>query len=159
MKTLDNILKHPLYLKHKEKVKFMAVGVGNTVLDFLLYGVLANLVGLPAVVANTVSVTICIIVSFVLNTKFVWQSKKTMKKTLVPFFAVSIFSGWVIQGGGIWLVTSLLSGWWIFGTEWFSNLFAKAVACSVALVFNYLGYKYIFTDKKVSLKEASPKLS
>jgi putative flippase GtrA len=145
---VQKLLQHPIYLRHREKVKFMLVGGLNTGLDFVLYGLLANALGVWPVAANLLSVGVCMVASFGLNIKFVWRSQKTMRETVVPFLAVSGFSGWIVQSGGIWLITSLLGGWFV-GATWLLNLLAKAVAVAVALGCNYLGYRAIFRERRV----------
>ena len=61
---LKKLESHPLIKKHGEKIKFVLVGGFNTVLDFCLFGLLANIIGIPKELANIISTTICIIISF-----------------------------------------------------------------------------------------------
>ena len=93
---LKKLESHPLIKKHGEKIKFVLVGGFNTVLDFCLFGLLANIIGIPKELANIISTTICIIISFLLNYKFVWKSKKSKKETAPGFVIVSLFSAWVV---------------------------------------------------------------
>ncbi|MFV0484924.1 MAG: GtrA family protein [Candidatus Saccharimonadales bacterium] len=137
-KKLHNITEHPLYKKHGEKVKFLFVGGLNTVLDFLIYGLLANILGVYVIIANMISTLICMTASFFLNYNFVWKSKKSKRQTAPRFLAVSLISAWVIQSGIIWIATS------IFGTADLTNLIAKIIGIGCGMIFNFFGYKYIF---------------
>lgn len=135
---LYKVTEHPLYKKHSEKLKFLFVGGLNTVLDFLIYGLLANVFGIFVVIANMISTLICMTVSFFLNYNFVWKSKKTKLQTAPRFLLVSLISAWVIQSGIIWLATT------IFGTADLTNLIAKIIGIACGTIFNFFGYKYIF---------------
>ena len=125
-------------LKYKAEIKFVMVGGFNTVVDFVIYGLLTNLVGIEVVVANMISTAIVLTISFGLNYKFVWESKKSKRETAPKFVAVSLFSAWVIQSGVIWIVVSM------FGEGEMMNLVAKVVGIGAGTISNYLGYKYIF---------------
>ena len=116
----------------------MLVGGTNTLLDFVLYGLLANLVGLPAILANTISTAICMVLSFFLNYQFVWESKKSRLETAPRFLLMSLFSAWVVQNGIIWLVTAATGG-----TD-LMNLVAKVLGIAGGTLTNYFGYKWIF---------------
>ena len=132
------ILGHPLYLKHREKIKFALVGGFNFLLDLVIYGLLANVLGVQIVVANVISTSICIAMSFILNYRFVWKSKKGAKKTAPRFVAVSLFSAWVVQS----LTISVVAG--IFGEGDVINLVAKMLGVGLGMITNYFGYKLIF---------------
>ncbi|MDR3297919.1 MAG: GtrA family protein [Candidatus Nomurabacteria bacterium] len=132
------ITENSLYTKHSEKIKFLIVGGLNTVLDFLIFSLLANILTVPIIIANMASTLICMIVSFFLNYNFVWKSKKSKRQTAPRFLAVSLFSAWVIQSGVIWLITS------ITGASDITNLIAKVIGIICGMIFNYLGYKFIF---------------
>jgi len=132
------IQEHPLYMKHKEKVRFLLVGGINTLLDFTLYGLLVNLLGVFEIAANMISTTVCMTISFVLNYHFVWESKKSKRETAPRFAIISLFSAWVVQSGVIWIIVS------IFGHDDGVSLMAKVVGICAGTITNYLGYKYIF---------------
>jgi putative flippase GtrA len=135
-------LEHPLFIKHRELIKFVLVGFTNTAVDFLLYALLANAFGVWPVLANLVSVAIAMCVSFYLNMTFVWRSSKTIRETAPKFFAATIFTGWGVQGSVIWVLAGLLGS-----GEW-QNLAAKVSAVAIGLALNYLFYKIIFTGKR-----------
>ena len=128
--------------KHGEKIRYFVVGCFNTVLDFCIYGLLANIIGIPQILASIISTTICVSISFILNYKFVWRSSKSLKYTIVGFLVVSFFSAWVGQSIAINLTLLVL------GESWFTNLVAKAFGSLCGMVTNYLGYKYVFKTKK-----------
>ena len=137
-----------LSAKHGEKIRFLVVGGFNTVLDFAIFGVLANIVGIDKVVANIISTAICVTISFVLNYKFVWKSEKSIAATAVGFLAVSLFSAWVVQSLVITGVTAVI------GESSFAKLFAKACCSGTGMITNYFGYKFVFKKQPAEEKKA-----
>ena len=137
-KYLNKIRNWGLVQKHWTLLKFALVGGTNTLLDFVVYGILANAAGLPAIAANTISTSICMVISFFLNYQFVWESKKSRLETAPRFLLMSLFSAWVVQNGIIWLVTS------IAGDGEVINLAAKILGIVGGSVSNYFAYKLIF---------------
>lgn len=135
---IKELAQSSLVTKHKEKIKFGLVGGLNTALDFVIFGLLANVLGVFVVVANLVSTAICMVVSFGLNYKFVWRSKKSMRETAPQFVLVSLFSAWVVQSVTIWAIVG------IFGESDVMNLVAKVVGIGLGMICNYLGYKMVF---------------
>lgn len=143
---LKKLEKHPLVKKHGEKIKFVLVGGFNTVLDFCIFGLLANIIGIPKELANIISTTICISVSFILNYKYVWKSPKSKRETAPGFLIVSLFSAWVVQNIAINIATIPL------GENNITKLIGKAFGSICGMVSNYFGYKLVFRgrDKKAS---------
>lgn len=138
---LKNLKQHPLVKKHNEKIKFVLVGGFNTLLDFCIFGLLANIIGIPTLVANIISTTICITISFLLNYKYVWKSKKSKRETAPGFLIVSLFSAWVVQNIAINSVIFL------FGESGVVKLVGKAFGSVCGMISNYLGYKLVFRGK------------
>jgi putative flippase GtrA len=147
----DKISNHPLYKKHGDKIRFLLVGGLNTLLDLIIFAILANILNLDQILSNIISVSIVVIISFYLNYHFVWRSQKSKLKTAPQFIAVSLFTGYVIQSGTIYLLVKLLHDFWIFGSgilnipgEDLLNLFAKCCGIALALIVNFVAYRFIF---------------
>ena len=146
---LKKLKNQPLIKKHAEKIRFVLVGGFNTVLDFCIFGFLTNIAGLPKEVANIISTSICITISFVLNYKFVWKSKKNLYQTAPGFLIVSLFSAWVVQNLAINIVT------WIFQENSITKLVGKAFGSICGMISNYFGYKLVFRGKENKEKVTS----
>ena len=140
---LKKLNEHQLIKKHGEKIKFVLVGGFNTILDFCIYALLANIIGLPKEIANIISTSICIAVSFILNYKFVWKSKKSKKETAPGFLIVSLFSAWVVQNIAINAVTFIL------GENGVTKLIGKVFGSICGMISNYFGYKLVFRGKDI----------
>lgn len=138
---IKNLRQHPLVKKHNDKIKFVLVGGFNTVLDFCIFGTLANIFKLPIIVSNIISTTICTAISFLLNYKYVWRTKKSKRETAPGFLAVSLFTAWVVQNIAINSVVFL------FGDGAIAKLAGKAFGSACGMVSNYLGYKIVFRGK------------
>lgn len=138
---LKNLKQHPLVKKHDDKIRFVLVGGFNTVLDFCIFGLLANVFGLDVTIANIISTAICITISFILNYKYVWKSKKSKLETAPGFLIVSMFSAWVVQNITIHLVIIA------FGDSGIVKLIGKAFGSICGMISNYLGYKIVFRGK------------
>ena len=131
----------------KKPLKFVVIGVANTVLDFAIMNTLV-LFGVNAIVANTISTGIAMTFSFVMNKKWTFDSKSNnYVREIVLFFVFTLFGLWVIQNGIIWLLVHHAPHFGL-GDGLFLNV-AKLIASPVSLTWNYLTYdRFVFTNKK-----------
>jgi putative flippase GtrA len=124
-----------------QKVRFMAVGGFNTLLDFgLLFGLKA--LGLPAIPANVISTSAAFCFSFFANKKYTFKTTGTnVKREIILFVAITLFGLWVLQTLVISLVTGLL------GSSGFPDdvvlFIAKLCATAVSLTWNYVLYSRV----------------
>lgn len=131
--------------KHLTFSRFFVVGSFNTLLDFLLFFVFANLLHITPVAASLLSTSLTMCVSFYLNHHFVFQSGKKKRQTALQFFTVTAFNVWLVQSGVIALVIRLFSNVAVFHTHtWTLNMFAKLCGVTVSFILNFLMYRYIF---------------
>jgi len=136
-------------LRH-EKVRFAAVGAVNTGVDFGLLSLLALVIGWPILIANIVSTSSALAVSYILNKKTVFRSEGQGKTRQIVLFVVVTLTGlWVLQG----LVIALVG--WVLGTIAGQLggvevvLIGKIVATLASLTWNYLWYsKVVFPKQK-----------
>ena len=136
-----------------QQVRFLTIGAVNTALDFLMLNLLTLGLGLGVFVANTISVTIGICLSYGLNHTVVFRYPERMTvRRFLAFFAVTGFSSLVLQNVIILLFELL------FGTTFGHSLLflatddedrflalnvAKAVAVLVGLVWNFALYQMV----------------
>ena len=137
---MDQLLK-----KHAQKIRFLFVGGGLTVLDFALLFLL-TFAGMDKFIANYISTGISMVVSFFVNKSFTFKnSSKAVKRQFATFILVTITGLWAIQPIVIWIVTSSLTPY-ITSDE--VNLFiAKLIATIASLVWNYLLYSRLVFKK------------
>lgn len=133
-------------LINKKPLRFAIIGVANTGLDFLILNVLV-LIGLPEIVANTISTGIAMTFSFFMNKKWTFNSEsKNYAREIVLFVIFTLFGLWVIQNGIIWLIVNYLPH---FGLNDILLLnIAKLIASVFSLTWNYLTYdRFVFKSK------------
>ncbi len=141
-----------LYKKFEKEIKFVLTGGLNTVIDFILYNLMANFIGTAPVIANIISTSICIAISFYINSRFVWKTKKGMRETAPGFLAVSLFSAWIVQS----IAISVFLGIW--GDSTLVKALSKLFGSACGMVTNYFGYKIVFSvDFKKFLKKKDKK--
>ncbi len=143
---------------HKRVARFLIVGGFNTVLDFTMLNIMFVLLKFPLLVANTISVTIGISISYFLNHIVVFQEiKKPTLKGYAHFFLITGFSVLCIQNVIITLITHVylahsIRHVTIIGTLTLSTAivinFAKAIAVIVGMVWNFLLYKHVVFRRK-----------
>lgn len=132
---------------HK-KIRFIIVGFVNTLVDLLLYGLLVFL-GVGFWLANFISTSSGMAVSFSLNKNYTFQSKSKRHVRQVGFFLViTAFSMWVIQPVVIYLTRSPAAELFSFLPDTLVVLLPKCLATLVSLLWNYLWYNnYIFKQQ------------
>lgn len=131
------------------KVKFAAVGVINTVIDFAILNLLAHSVGLPRIPSNIVSASVAMVFSFFANRSVVFDSKEAdHKRQMLMFVIVTVSSVYLLQNAVIYVLADLWT-WplhtahdWLglLDREVFVTNSAKLVATGASLVWNFLFY-------------------
>lgn len=131
--------------------KFFVVGILNTGIDFAILNFLMRITntyeGQSIVIFNTISFVVAVINSYLLNKYWTFgdSGKAQAPQQFVKFFAVSAV-GWGLNTGIVYSVTTLISPIFGLSPALWAN-FAKAMATSAVLVWNFAGYK-LFVFKK-----------
>ncbi len=135
--------------------RYLVVGVFTSALDFGLFTLLAVGVGIPPVAANIVSTAVTICVSYLINQRWVFRSKKATWGSFVSFASVSLITGMIVQSGVIWAITHAAP---TLMPSWNADLVkpgAKIVAMGIGALCNYLGYRTVFhrSDERAIVSE------
>lgn len=130
----------------RKPLRFVIVGAFNTILDFALMNIF-KLVGLPTIVANTMSTGIAMVVSFFLNKKWTFRhAGKNYAREVILFFVFTAIGIWIIQNGCIWLIETYIPHFGL-SDQMFANV-AKLFASLPSLTWNYLTYdRFVFRKK------------
>jgi len=125
------------------QLRFGIVGVANTLVDALGYALLVTL-GVPLFVANFISTTTGMLLSFTLNRNFTFRAKDgDVRRQALLFFGVTAFGLWVVQAAIIFAVTAAFPG--------VNVLIPKFAGIAVGLVWNYVLYnKVVFRQRPVA---------
>ena len=148
---------------HKKQASlFAVVGVFNTLLDFTILNVLSLGFGFYVLVANVVSTSVAMVISFFLNKRFVFKrDTAAVHKQFILFIGITAFGLYVIQN----ILIEVFANRWLLPVEIahditqalslpFTSDFvringAKAIATVASMVWNYVMYdKYVFKDPR-----------
>jgi len=126
-------------------VRYSAVGVINTVIDFGLLFLLKS-TGLPIELANICSTGAAFVFSFFANKKYTFKTTDTnVVREMVLFVVVTLFGLWVLQTIVINLTMPMARQ--ITSDQNIALLIAKLIATVVSLVWNYLLYNKVVFKK------------
>lgn len=133
-------------------LKFAVVGGISFVVDFVVYGVSCNVLGIHYIIAGVLGFVISVIVNYLLSMKFVFKSKDDMSKgsEFVIFVILSLI-GMVLNSVILFVCIDLIYTYWMWLQNLIDielmNLVAKIVATAIVMVYNFITRK-IFLEKK-----------
>lgn len=132
-----------------EFTQFLTVGLGSYVVDVGLFNLLAysGIVTLPGdapMVAKTISVSVAIIFSWVMNRLWTFRNKsdKSKGRELVLFILVNI-GGLLLALGSLGVSRFVLG----FDSQLADNIAANVVGLVLGTAFRYVCYRYIVFTK------------
>lgn len=124
-------------------VRFVAVGLANTAIDFGLLLWLTSL-GMTTLYANMISTGSALTFSFFANRKFTFDSDGNVAGQMVKFLVVTLMGLWVLQPIVLYASQMALQGQLGFRS---ALVLGKVLATGVSMVWNYLLYKKaVFTS-------------
>lgn len=133
-------------------LKFAVVGGISFVVDFLVYGVSCNILGIHYIISGVLGFVISVIVNYLLSMRFVFVSKGDMSKgsEFVVFVILSLI-GMVLNSVILFVCIDVIYMHWMWLQNLINidvmNLTAKIVATGVVMVYNFISRK-IFLEKK-----------
>lgn len=150
--------------------RFVAVGIFNTLFDFAILNFLVFAFDVNKIVANTISVTLAMMVSYMLNYHVVFRQKSADHiKKIILFFIITAFGLWVLQNSVIyvfvhwltWPGTVVKSVFDLIGLSSITKDFAilntaKVLGTFVSLLWNFFMYKhFVFTDQPATKQKSA----
>ena len=160
----------PASLWEKKTFRFLCIGSINTLIDLTILNGLVFLFGLSAVIANLISASISITLSYFFYRRFVFrQQQRPNLIQFVKFFIITGLSILAVQSLVIYLVTHLLgtsqtviykmlSDLDITGlSAKFVNLnTAKILAVIMGLGWNFIFYHKVVFKAHIEVEDAGP---
>ncbi len=139
-------------LIHVRVVRFMMVGVFNTILDFALFNSLLAISGNSSsrsvvVICNTISATTVACLSFFLNRKYVFKSQNTPTHYTLYFVAITLGGLYIVQNGIIYLVLHTFGNYGASENQLLLINFAKVVGTAGSTIWNYIWYKQVIFNQ------------
>lgn len=132
-------------INKNKKIKFILVGIVNTLADFSSYSIFI-FVGVPAFLSNLFSTSIALTISFFLNKKYTFNyGNKTSKKQKALFISLTLSNLWFIQPIIIYLIIYIGNG--IYNNDYLISIAGKVIAVALTLSFNYIFYDRIVFKK------------
>ena len=125
-------------------VRFLAVGVCNTVIDLALFWVLHAPLGI--VVANVVSTSAGMVFSFLVNGRHTFEAARVTLRQAVLFVAANVATMWVLQPLLIHAVHDVAT---------VPVMVAKVVALGGSVIANFLLYRYVVWRPSSSMRGTS----
>lgn len=145
---INKVSKRPAYFQF---AKFFVVGLTNTGIDFAVYNFLMWITGINRglfiVIFATVSFSVAVINSYLLNKYWTFSDKNSSKNSsqFVKFLTVAL-GGLVLNNSIIYYITTLLDPMFGLNPVLWAN-FAKAMATAAVLFWNFAGFKFLVFKK------------
>lgn len=148
-----------LYKKHREILHYLIFGAAATALNLILYSVFVKGLGIERNISNILAWIITVAFAFVTNKVWVFESKKTDKRSLfkegLSFFGSRLGTG-VIEIGLLPILVALGMNESLFGVDAF---LAKIVVTIVVVILNYVFSKFIVFGKNEHSEEKDAKVT
>lgn len=129
-----NTLQHPISWR---AVRFLAVGMVGTVLDFSLFVVLHVVFGVATLPANVISYSVGTVNNYVMHRRwtFAHSAGKSFGIQFGQFVIVSL-AALILNTALVVALSDPLQA--LFGADNYSNVIAKLIATSVAVGWNFV---------------------
>lgn len=133
----------------KKLLKFLVVGATNTLVDFVILNLLVQLVHLALLPSNSISFSVAVINSYLLNKYWTFQDKKPIYLTQFSLFLVISLVGLGLSNLLMHFGSRAIDFLWPdLSFTWQYNL-AKVVSALVVLAWNFGAYQsWVFYDRK-----------
>lgn len=130
-----------LIKKYWDVLVYLVFGVLTTVVNYLVYLPVYNILGFPASVSNVIAWAAAVVFAYLTNKPFVFKSHDWSKKTVIP--ELTRFVGCRIASGAmetaVLFVSVDLLGW--NGNIW------KLLTSVLVVIFNYFASKLLVFKK------------
>lgn len=127
--------------KHWDMVSYLFFGVLTTIVNYLVYLPLYNLLGISAAVSNIIAWVTAVAFAYVTNKPFVFKSHDWSMKTVLP--ELGKFVGCRAASGGLETVLILLT---VDILGWNGNIW-KLIISVLVVILNYVSSKLLVFRK------------
>jgi len=131
-----------LVLHHWEVLSYLFFGVLTTVVNYLVYLPVYNLLGLSAAFSNAIAWVVAVAFAYVTNKPFVFKSYDWSAKTVIP--ELTRFVSCRIASGAAETVILLVT---VDIMKWDGNIW-KLITSVLVVVLNYFASKLVVFRKK-----------
>jgi putative flippase GtrA len=141
------ILKIAGSILNPQTIKFALIGAANTIIDLTILNILFRVfTGANTLLLNSISISITMIFSFIMNSIFVFGDRSHIKlSNFIKFASITLLSTLLLQSVIIGICKSVFG----LGQSAIRLSLFKLIATSASMVTNYLGYSgAVFKKKK-----------
>lgn len=131
-----------LYKKYEELVLYVICGGLTTLVNIVVYGLCADILGIFYLVSNFIAWALSVLFAYVTNRKWVFKSKKRGKRAILHEFFLFV-SGRVMSMAGDMVIMFLC-----VSVAHLPGLAAKILANIFVMIFNYVFSKLIIFRKR-----------
>lgn len=131
-----------LVLHHWEVLSYLFFGVLTTVVNYLVYLPVYNLLGLSAAFSNAIAWVVAVAFAYLTNKPFVFKSHDWSAKTVIP--ELTKFVSCRIASGAAETVILLLT---VDIMNWDGNIW-KLITSVLVVILNYFASKLVVFRKK-----------
>lgn len=131
-----------LIVQHWEVLSYLIFGVLTTVVNYLVYLPVYNILGLTAALSNAIAWVVAVAFAYLTNKPFVFKSHDWSAKTVIP--ELTKFVGCRIASGAAETLILLVT---VDFLHWNGNIW-KLVTSVLVVVMNYIGSKLVVFRKK-----------
>lgn len=129
--------------KHADILIYVVFGVLTTIVDFLVYWPLYNILGMSIVLSNTIAWIAAVLFAFLTNKPFVFKSNDWSRRVVFSEFMKFIscrISSWLVQT----IILYVTVHWLLLNGNWM-----KLLSMVLVIILNYLGSKlFVFHSKE-----------
>lgn len=129
--------------KHADILIYVVFGVLTTIVDFLVYWPLYNILGMSIVLSNTIAWIAAVLFAFLTNKPFVFKSNDWSRRVVFSEFMKFIscrISSWLVQT----IILYVTVHWLLLNGNWM-----KVLSMVLVIILNYLGSKlFVFHSKE-----------
>lgn len=146
-------------MNKKRSVTFLAVGICNTLLDFLFYTALVFIIFSPGehtLLVGILSGVFALSSAYITHRFITWRDQNTSKKTILKFFIVTGLGLWLIRPTLLVLFTNLTPLYQLIHTltaplglslDFITATGAFGLSAALVVVYNFFVYdRLVFTD-------------
>lgn len=132
--------------------KFAIVGGISFVVDFAVYAIMCNELGIHYIISGVTGFFVSVVVNYLLSMKFVFVSKEDIRKDkeFVIFVILSLI-GMILNSLILYICIDLIYMHWTWLNQLIDleimNLTAKIIATGIVMVYNFITRK-IFLEKR-----------
>lgn len=132
--------------------KFAIVGGLSFAVDFLVYTMMCNILGIHYIIAGVSGFFISVVINYLLSMRYVFVSKEDMKKDreFVIFVVLSLL-GMILNSVILYICIDVIYMHWMWLKQIVPresmNILAKITATGIVMIYNFITRK-IFLEKK-----------